>query len=294
LAFFLQKEAFMLKERIASRLKEMTPSQAVVANYILDRPKEAAFLTASQLGDRTGVSETTVIRLSHLLGFTGYQQLRSEMANVLMNHLSTLERAKAYESSGKYGLFERAIRKDMDTLSAAVSSIPADELSALGKAAAEAEALYIAGYRSSFALASYLSFYLSWILPNVRTIQTDIPYETLMNAPKGSLVIGISFPRYSKWTVNVLETAEEFKLDTAAVTNDLTSPLAALAKYVLTAPYRHVSFIDSFSAPISILNCLILAVAGNLGQTMADRLESLEKHWKDEGIYVSQRYRSTT
>jgi len=88
--------------------------------------------------------------------------------------------------------------------------------------------------------------------------------------------------------------AEEFKLDTAAVTNDLTSPLAARAKYVLTAPYRHVSFIDSFSAPISILNCLILAVAGNLGQTVAGRLESLEKHWKDEGIYVSQRQRDTS
>jgi DNA-binding MurR/RpiR family transcriptional regulator len=284
----------MLKERITLKLKEMTAGQSAVARFLLDHPKEAAFITASQLGERVGVSETTVIRLSHLLGYSGYLQLRTEMKSRLMDHLSTLERIKDYGTSPKNDIYERALRKDMDTLSAAISSVPSEELAALGKAAAEAEAVYLAGYRSSFALASYLSFYLSWILPNVHTIKTDIPYETLMNAPKGSLVIGISFPRYSRWTLDVLGIAEEFSLETAAVTNDLTSPLAARAKYVLTAPYRHVSFIDSFAAPISILNCLILAVAGTLGQTVADRLESLEKHWKEEGIYVSQRQRGTS
>ncbi len=65
---------------------------------------------------------------------------------------------------------------------------------------AEAGAVYLAGYRSSSSLVCYLSFYLSWILPNVRTISTDMPFEMLANAPADSLVLGISFPRYSRWT----------------------------------------------------------------------------------------------
>ena len=111
----------MLKERIALRLKEMTPAQAAVARFLLDHRKEAAFLTASQLGERAGVSETTVIRLSHLLGYSGYLQLRSEMTSSLIDHLSTLERIKDYGTSPENDLYERALRKDMETLSAALS-----------------------------------------------------------------------------------------------------------------------------------------------------------------------------
>lgn len=279
----------MLKERIALRLKEMTPAQAAVARFLLDHRKEAAFLTASQLGERVGVSETTVIRLSHLLGYSGYLQLRSEMTSSLIDHLSTLERIKDYGTSPENDLYERALRKDMETLSAALSSIPSAELDALGQAMAEAGAVYLAGYRSSSSLVCYLSFYLSWILPNVRTISTEMPFEMLSNAPADSLVLGISFPRYSRWTVEVLETAEKLGLTTACVTSDLTSPLAAQSKYVVTAPYKPVSFIDSFAAPISLLNCLILSVARSLGAGVAKKLETLEQHWRQEGIYIPDR-----
>jgi len=279
----------MLKERITLRLKEMTPGQAAVARFLLDHRKEAAFLTASQIGERVGVSETTVIRLSRLLGYSGYLQLRSEMTSSLIDHLSTLERIKDYGTSPENDIYERAIRKDMETLSAALSSIPSPELDALGQAITEAGAVYLAGYRSSFSLACYLSFYLSRILPNVHTIGADMPYEMLANAPADSLVLGISFPRYSRWTVDVLEMAEKLGLTTASVTNNLTSPLAAKSKYVVTAPYKPVSFIDSFAAPMSLLNCLILSVARSLGAGVTEKLEMLERHWRQEGIYTPDR-----
>jgi DNA-binding MurR/RpiR family transcriptional regulator len=277
----------MLREQIASRLKEMTPGQALVANYILGSPREAAFLTASQLGERVGVSETTVIRLAHLLGFSGYHQLRNAMANLLMIHLSTLERLKDYASSPEENFFERAIRKDLETLTLALSSISSDDLKALGSAIAEADAVYLAGYRSSFSLAYYLSFYLSWILPNVKNVSQDMPFEMLSNAPGNSLVLGISFPRYSSWTIKVLDMAAGLGLTTASVTNDLASPLATRSNYVLAVPYKPVSFIDSFAAPMSVLNCLILSVAQALGDCVTEKLEMLETRWKEDEVYTN-------
>ncbi len=281
----------MLRERIASRLQEMTPGQALVANYILEYSREAAFLTASQLGERVGVSETTVIRLAHLLGFSGYQQLRSAMTNLLMDRLSTLERLKDYASTQEGDFFERALRKDLETLTLTLSSICADDLKSLGAAIATAECVYLAGHRSSFSLAYYLSFYLSWILPNVKNVSTDMPFEMLANAPKKSIVLGISFPRYSTWTVQVLETASELGLVTASLTNDLASPLAVLSDYVLAVPYKPISFIDSFAAPMSVLNCLILSVAQQLGDEVTKKLGILEKRWREDDVYTQQRGR---
>ena len=281
----------MLRERIASRLQEMTPGQALVANYILEHPREAAFLTASQLGERVGVTETTVIRLAHLLAFTGYHQMRNAMTNLLMNHLSTLERLKDYESSQEHDFFERAIRKDLETLTLALSAVSSDDLKNLGAAIASAEAVYLAGYRSSFSLAYYLSFYLSWILPNVKNVSPDMPFEMLANAPKKSLVLGISFPRYSTWTLKVLETASELGLTTASVTNDLASPLAVRSDYVVSVPYKPISFIDSFAAPMSVLNCLILSVAQQLGDEVTKKLGALEKRWREDEVYTQQKSR---
>ena len=281
----------MLRERIASRLHEMTPGQKLVANYILEYSLEAAFLTASQLGERVGVSETTVIRLAHLLGFSGYQQLRSAMTNLLMDRLSTLERLRDYASTQEHDFFERALRKDLETLTLTLSSISSDDLKNLGAAIATAECVYLAGHRSSFSLAYYLSFYLSWILPNVKNVSADMPFEMLANAPKKSIVLGISFPRYSTWTVQVLETASELGLVTACLTNDLASPLAVLSEYVLAVPYKPISFIDSFAAPMSVLNCLILSVAQQLGDEVTKKLGMLEKRWREDDVYTQQRGR---
>ena len=92
--------------------------------------------------------------------------------------------------------------------------------------------------------------------------------------------------------LSLLETAEKLGLTTACVTSDLTSPLAAQSKYVVTAPYKPVSFIDSFAAPISLLNCLILSVARSLGAGVAKKLETLEQHWRQEGIYIPDRMKA--
>ena len=278
----------MIRERIASHLRDMTAGQVMAARFILEHPREAAFMTASQLGGRAGVSETTVIRLAHLLGFSGYLQMRNAMANLLIDRLSTLERIKDYESSGEQDTFERAMRKDLETMTLALSSVSADDLTKLGAATASAEAVYLAGYRSSWSLSYYLSFYLSWILPNVKDMAHDMPFEMLANAPKRSVVLGISFPRYSAWTVRVLRTARELGLTTASVTNDSTSPLAALSDYVVAVPYEPVSFIDSFAAPMSVLNCLILSVAQQLGDGVTEKLAMLEKRWSDEEVYMRQ------
>jgi DNA-binding MurR/RpiR family transcriptional regulator len=279
----------MLKELISTQMQQMTPGQRLVAGYILDSPHEAAFLTASQLGERVGVSETTVIRLAHLLGYPGYHGLRSAMSGLLLDRLSTLERLREYESSREFDFFERAIHKDLDTLGLALSTVSFDSIRRLGEALLSAECVYLAGYRSSYTLAYYLYFYLSWILPNVRTISQDMPFEMLLNAPERSLVMGISFPRYSSWTVEVMATASRLGLTTASVTDDLASPLAATSDYVVTVPYRPVSFIDSFAAPMSVLNCIILGVAQLLGDDAARKLGMLEERWEDEGVYTKQK-----
>ena len=64
----------------------------------------------------------------------------------------------------------------------------------------------------------------------------------------------------------------------------------------LNVPRHHleevISFIDSFAAPMSLLNCLILSTAEHLGEKKTEILERLEEQWKKEGIYTASRGRN--
>lgn len=277
----------MLGERIAEKMPKLSQGQQDIAKYLLGNPRDAAFLTASQLGEKVGVSESTVVRFAAVLGYSGYPEMRSAARDLLVERLSTLERLREYDKPGGTNYFLRAIDDDIRTLSTAQASIDTDALEELGNRIAHADQVLVVGHRSSKALAYYLWYYLSWLFPNIQLLDHETSIEKLINASPKSLVIGISFPRYTSDTVEVLRHAYELGIPTASITNDYSSPLATWSKVVISVPWNPLSFIDSFTAPISIVNCVILAAGRVLGDGVQKRLEILERTWSRDKVYVN-------
>lgn len=278
----------MLKKRIAENMKNLTPGQQKTARFLLEKTKEAAFLTASQLGEKVGVSESTVIRLASALGFDGYPALRMAVQDLLMERLTTLERIGEYSEQETVSLFYKAIESDIDSLNGVRSTLDVFAIERLGMEIAKAKSILVVGHRSSRALAYYLFHYLSWLFANVELLDLETAVEKVTNADKETLVIGISFPRYTTWTVNILKYAQKRKLKVAAITNDYSSPLALSSELVITAPWNPLSFIDSFTAPISIINCVILAAARAIDEDMREKLAELEEIWKETNVYCGK------
>jgi len=280
----------MLRKLIAEKMHDLTPGQQETARFLLENPKEAAFLTAAQVGERVGVSESTVIRFASALGFDGYPGLRAAVKDLLMERLSTLERIGEYSAQEAGSLVHKAIESDMDSLGSARATVDVEAIEHLGGEIAGAESVFIVGHRSSKALAYYLFHYLSWLFPTVELLGSETALEKITGAGKGTLVIGISFPRYTTWTVQMLEYAREKGLKVAAVTNSYSSPLAAPSELVVTVPWNPLSFIDSFTAPISVINCVILSAARELGDDARKKLAELEKVWKETGVYQEREW----
>ena len=275
----------MLKKMIAKKMEKLTPGQRETARFLLENPKEAAFLTASQVGERVGVSESTVIRLASAIGFDGYPALRSAVKDLLMERLTTLERRGEYSSQEAGSLFHKAIESDIDALGSVRSTVDVEAIERLGREIAGAKSVLVVGHRSSRTLAYYLFHYLSWLFPNVELLDSETGLEKMTVAGEKTLVIGISFPRYTTWTVEMLEYAKKRNLKVAAITNDYSSPLASPSDLVITAPWNPLSFIDSFTAPLCVINCVILAAALTLGEEARNKLAKLEEVWKRRAVY---------
>jgi len=277
----------LLKEKIIAGMKGFSSTQAKVARFILENPREAPFMTASQMAESVDTSESSVIRFASILGYSGYPELKEAMKSLLLDQMTTIERMAVYDDDPRESPCHRIMTLDMLDLGESQTNLNPQGIRSWASEVLEAPAIYMAAQRSSLALAGYLSFYLSWFHPSVHQLNDTLIREQLTTAPKGSMMMGISFPRYSRWTVEAMKLGRSLGLTLTAISDSPHNPMTeAEPEHVLTAPCRHISFIDSLTAPMSLMNCLIMAVADEMGDEAKKRLQELEELWTENPVYT--------
>ncbi|MCY7699987.1 MurR/RpiR family transcriptional regulator [Bacillus safensis] len=150
----------------------------------------------------------------------------------------------------------------------------------------KAKRVYIVANRSATALGVFLQYYLQLLLEQVELIHSiENVSERIFDLNEDDVVIGISFARYTKSTIKVLSYAKEKEATTVAITDNLLSPLIPYADIPLTASSQMPTFIDSFVAPLSLINALIVTVGKEKEENFQDKLESLEEIWDKFNIF---------
>lgn len=277
-----------LINEIQKRFSELSKGQKLIARYIMENYDKAAFMTASKLADKVGVSESTVVRFANALGFDGYPQLQKDLREIVKIKLTTVQRVEmAGEYSDGSSVLKKVLRADMNNINATLENIDYDMFQKVVNEICEAENKYIVGLRSSMALADYFGFYLNLVLDNVKIVHHGISniFEQMFRVSKTDIVIGIGFPRYSIQTVDALSYVKEQGVTIIGITDSLSSPIAGLADYTLTAKSDMVSFVDSLVAPLSLINALIVAVGMYEKEEITEHLNSLEEIWKKYNVY---------
>ena len=151
-----------------------------------------------------------------------------------------------------------------------------------------AKNIYIMGVRSSSYLAGFLSYNLRMIFDNVRLVSTTSGsdmFEEIMSIDRDDVMIAISFPRYSKRIINAVDFAKAAGTEVIAITDSILSPIASPADYLLVAQSDMVSFVDSLTAPMSIINAIVVAVAKKKQDELSVRLRQLEEIWDEYDVY---------
>ena len=176
----------------------------------------------------------------------------------------------------------------MDNLRASLAEIDKDEFEQIAEAVVNAKTVYIIGVRSSASLAMFLSFYLNLICGNVRHVQTSTAselFEQIFRIGEGDVLIGISFPRYSKRTLKAIHYAKSRNATVVSITDSKASPIAQAADMSLIARSDMASFVDSLVAPLSVINALIVAISMKKQGEVVATFEKLEKIWDEYQVY---------
>ena len=275
-------------DKIMAKLEEMSKAQKKIASYIIDNPETAAFLTASKLAKNVGVGEATVIRFAVFLGYQGYPDFQWHLQEALKRKWTSAERfEKTTLSSGQAdSVWEEVLADDIRNIQTTLENMDHDDFQAAVDAIIQAKRIYIVAYRSAQSIGQFLEFYLDLVLQNTELIrQADGVSEHLLDIGKDDLVIGLGFSRYTKRTIDVLNYVRERGAKTLVITDHIMSPLAPLGDIQLFASVDINSFIDSFVAPLSVINALITAVTRSEQEKVKKRLEQLEGLWETFNVF---------
>lgn len=274
---------------IEAKMPEFSKSQRYLANYMIEHYEKAAFMTAAKLGAAVGVSESTVVRFAIEMGFEGYPEMQKALQNYSKNRLTTLQRLDiAGDRLGNGNLLKNVFTQDCDRLRATLENLSEEHFNAAVDKIFEAEHIYIFGAMSSNILARFLYNYFGLIFDNaiyVEPINSSGILQQLIRIGEKDVLISMSFPRYSKNTLNATAYAKKCGANIIAVTDSRTSPLADYADELLLAKSDMVSFADSLVAPLSLINALLVAVGMRCRPQLETTLMKLEALWDENEAY---------
>ena len=273
------------------RFPRMSKSHKKIATFIMDHYEQAVFMTAAKLGEKLGVSESTVVRFASGMGYEGYPEFQKALEEWVQNKLSTVQKIKVkYGKSTQSEILSTVLSADIEKIQDTIDNLDPVAFETAVDTILEARNVYIVGIRSCAPLADFLSFYLRMIRGNVHLVSTTSISEILeqmIRIDEKDAVVGISFPRYSMRTLKAMEFANDRNAKVIAVTDSVHSPMNLYSSCNLLARSDMVSIVDSLVAPLSVINALVVALCLKRSEEVKQGLETLENVWDTYQVYMN-------
>ena len=276
-----------LLARINQTGRRLSKGQKRIAEYIVNHYDKAAFMTASKLGDKVQVSESTVVRFAIALGYDGYPALQKALQEMIRNRLTAVQRVEMTGDMSESAVLGTVFKADMQNIRQTIEDLDEANFSRTVDALCEAERVYVVGVRSSAPLAQFLGYYMNFIRDNVMVITSGISdvLEQVARVGEKDVVLGISFPRYSRRTIEAMNYAKSKGATVVSLTDTPLSPLGEASDFCLTARSDMASFVDSLVAPLSVLNALAVAVGLEKQDEIRQTYAQLERIWDQYNVY---------
>jgi DNA-binding MurR/RpiR family transcriptional regulator len=273
-----------LRERILEEYESLSKVLKHIAQYVLDEPSSVALETLAVLSERMNVHPSAIVRLAKHLGFEGASPMQKLLRDSLLssgNSLGYAERVRQFkdsassrELSGPDQVLTDFVQGNVLALENLNQSISANDLKLAVDLIAKAGTIYVAGFRRSFPVASYLAYSLHQV--DKKTVFIDsvggMTRQQIHGITESDLLLVVSYHPYAEEAVYLVSSAVEKGSKVLAISDSLVSPVAKPASLVLQVREAEIRKFRSLSASMCLAQSLVMAYAfahtdGNLNQS---------------------------
>lgn len=254
---------------------QMSKSQQKIADFIMKSAERIPFYTEEDIAVKVGVSIATVSRFWRIIGYDNLKSFKkylqetqhSTPARKMQHVLEKTDREVVVRmiTSAAVNLEETARRISLDAFDRTVEALNA------------AATIYVHGPGSTSCLTDLLRFRLNRIGMEVRIMAQSGHelLESLVHAGPKDVVLFFGFVRKSPEATVILEQAAESGYTTILITDLLLSDMIDDSDIVLQVDRGDADVFHSLVAPMTIVESLSVALAGQRGDAAMDKLKQL-------------------
>lgn len=261
------KHSFDLLKRLSVLAISGEGALRPLADWVISNRNRVPDLPLAKVANEAGVSETTVFRLAHKVGFSGYRDMRmslAEMRGIAKGQELTEEKPDTERKDPYSVIIRNTLAVHTSILRATTELVSPTCLERAISALQNSHVVQIIGFGSSAAPA--MDLYQRLVrFGLVACIYSDPHVLTAVNSntPEGSLFFAISFSGQSKDVVDALCSACEQGHDSILITSNPESQACEYADIVLhSAPSGTFAGSETVATRVSQLAIIDMICTG--------------------------------
>lgn len=267
--------------KIKVSYSSLPPSERKAADYVLKNTDKVIYYSVSELADKSGVSDSTIIRFCKNIGFTGYQEFKLSLAQDLVIPYKNIDENINYDDSLET-LVEKISFSNKQAISDCAGVIDISELRKAVTAITESRKVEFYGVGSSgntCADAKY-KFLRIGILCDYIT-DSHLQAMSASTLTDRDVVVGISQSGSTKDVVHSCKTAKEAGARVICITSHEKSPITQVADIKLLTTAKELPLasgnLSSKIAQLYIIDLLFTGVTLELNQKAINNIEKTAK-----------------
>ena len=259
---------------LSVKLDSLSPQHQKIARFMMENPHETALETASRIADQLKVQPSSLIRLAHILGFSGISDLqkifkehtRARLYNITVAYTDCIQAPKAKQKNRDYaakGVLDQFIYANIASLKHLQQDINAQKFSRAIKLIEKAKRTYILGTRCSFPAASYMFDTFArlhqpaYLLDGVGGLLN----QQVENIQKNDALMVFAFPPYAEETFEATKLAREKGAKIVSVTDSPIAPVMEFSDYNFNCDKSMVNGFRTITGSL----CIAQAISVKLG-----------------------------
>ena len=249
---------------------KLTKKEKLIADFILDNFAEACFITSTEIAKRIHVSDSSVIRFTRTLGYSGFMEFQRAIRKAYTERMNSVsdnitipsERLKLSISKlDQSDIVESYFSNVMQNLNSCINRNDTIDFERAASLIAGSKRKFIVTSRANSCIGDMLLLLLKHLLPDV--YETSHPalnvIDHLCDITENDCIVAVSFPRYS--------------------------PLAQYATQILTVSVDSNTFFNSYVAVLFTMELLCSFISKKMGYSTEAKLELIDKYLSKVGLF---------
>lgn len=252
--------------RMRALVPSLQPSDARVAQAVLDEPEAIIYRSVSEVAESASTSTATVVRCAKKCGFRGFHDLKLALAQEL-----SAFRAQSSEGDDRgderTAVLRQVTAAGAQTVRDAGVLVDPATFAAVVDALGGARQVLLAGVGTSAPLAQDAAYRFAAIgVLTIAPADVHVQHVSARLLRAGDVCLAVSHTGATRETLEIAGAAKDAGATVVAITSFARSPLTDLADHAIVAGTREVSFrleaMASRLAHLALLDALLVAVAG--------------------------------